>query len=522
MERVPADVTVVVPVERGRTSDAYAPDGVARVDVEHEAGERAAALDAAVADARTTFVLVLEPRAGIDRASLEALVSRCWDAPAAYPALVHCEEDFSVRETPMLQPYCPHRLRIVNYVGPTAVVRRDAWLAHGGWGEGAWDLWLRLPELKPCPEAHCWLRTAPASEAPPAPPAPPLEATFYAQGLAVQTYWRCQLPARRLPAAVQAGLPSLVGDLHLAFPEHRGAAVLATPGDGARAVVAALLQERGVPVLVEVDDNYLGFASAHARAGWAERAGSGNRPSSTERHRSIAASADAVIVASEALGRLYRQVNDNVFVCPNAIEPADWPEPGQPDDGVVRVGWFASPSHVDDRELVEPALEWASRQRGVEVIVMGVGRDADGRSWWSFPHRHLPFDDDIGRYRRQLGLIDVGLAPIVPSDWAVCRSDLKALEYAMAGACPVLSDVIPYADWRDEEGCLKAATSDDFLRAVKRLVAAPDEARALAREARARVLAERTVAATLWRWQEALAAAAATRTPTSLGSAQSA
>lgn len=498
------DVTVLVPVEEGVRVDAHVPDGIDRIAVEPRLGARAEQLDAAVAGARTTFVLPLEPDASIDRASIEALARRAWDAPAAYPSLAL--SDSSVTRTRTAAPYCPHRLRIVNYIGPTALVRREDWLACGGWRDGAWDLWLRLPRLKPCPQAFCRLRTMPVDGDPPVQQTT-LAATFYTQRNAAQTYWRCQVPGRRLPAAVQPGPPTHTLEPTLRFPEHRGAAVFAAPGDGARAVVAALLQERGVPVLVEADDDYLGFSSVHARAGWA-RAVDGGSPHSTERHGVIVASADAVIVATEELARLYGRVNGNVFVCPNSIEPSDWPHVGEPDDGVVRIGWLASASHADDRELVEPALEWASEQPGVEVVAMGVGRDSDGRPWWSFPHRYVAFDDDIDRYWHQMGRLDIGLAPVVPNEWSVYRSDLKALEYAMAGACPVLSEAPPYAGWHDEDGCLKAQSSDDFLRAVKRLVATPDDARALAREARARVLAERTITASLWRWEEALATAA--------------
>ncbi len=151
------DVTLVVPVERGRVVDARLPVGVNRTVVEYEPGLRREALDRSVADAETEFVFVIEPDAAVDRASLEALVRRAWDAPAVYPTLVCCDEHFKVREVRSAQPFCPHRLRISNYVGPGALVSRAAWLACGGWGDGAWSLWLRLPRLKPASEARYWV-----------------------------------------------------------------------------------------------------------------------------------------------------------------------------------------------------------------------------------------------------------------------------------------------------------------------------------------------------------------------------
>src|SRR5437588_7279665 len=280
----PLDVTLVVPVERGRPCEARLPEGVPRRIVEHGSGLRAEALDQAVEDARTEFVFVLEPDAGINRASVEALVRCAWDAPAAYPTLVYCDSGFEVEEVRSAQPYCPYRLRIVDYVGPGALVRQEAWRAYGGWGDGAWSLWLRLPRLKPCAEARYWLRGVPAPGAPPE-PEPRLTASFYAQASPAQTYWRCQAPGGRLPASVQPGLPQLAaGDGTARFPDHRGAAIFVAPGDGAREAVIAMLQDQGVPVLVDVDDDYLRHAPVHARAGWSEDAFDVLRPHSTERH----------------------------------------------------------------------------------------------------------------------------------------------------------------------------------------------------------------------------------------------
>jgi glycosyltransferase involved in cell wall biosynthesis len=496
-------LVVFDPAEAGST--ARLPKELRRVVVACDPNELAVALDAAVSAVETTFVLVVGPDSAIDCASVRELISTAWDAPAVYPTVMYCDRDGRLREQRGAQPFSPHRLKITNYVGPTALVRRAAWLAAGGWGKGAWDLWLRLAQLKPCPTARYWLRGSACDPPPLSVVEPPLRATFYAQANAAQTYFRCQLPARSLRAAVQAGLPAMSSDPNR-FPEHRGAAIFSAPGDAARALVISLLQEEGVPVLVDVDDDYLEYAWVHERAGWTHSIGA-ERLHSTERHREIVASADAVVVSTEALSERYRRVNSEVFVCPNAVEPSDWPEVERLADGIIRVGWFASSSHAEDRDIIEPALAWAAEQPNVEVTVMGVGRKADGEPWWDFPFRHIGFDNDIRRYWLEMSRMDIGVAPVASNAWSVCRSDLKALEYAMAGACPVLSDVLPYSKWRHGEGCLKAESSLSFVDAVKQLVRAPERARALASEARSYVLTKRTVAATQWRWEEAISVA---------------
>ncbi len=200
---------------------------------------------------------------------------------------------------------------------------------------------------------------------------------------------------------------------------------------------------------------------------------------------------------------MYRPLNPNVYVAPNQVDPADWPEPEKPDDGVFRIGWFASASHRDDERLIVRAMEWASKQPDVEIVLIGLGVTG-GRPWYKFPFKHRVWSNDLSVYKKFLTELDVGLAPVVPTPWAVCRSDLKALEYAMAGALPIVSDVPPY-EGCEIPGIIHCPDAKAFLRAVQWAVANKDEVRQLAREARDYVSAERSVEANIDRWREAIA-----------------
>ena len=143
-------------------------------------------------------------------------------------------------------------------------------------------------------------------------------------------------------------------------------------------------------------------------------------------------------------------------------------------------------------------MEWASRQKGVEVLTIGLDPG------WKFPRKHYPWSNDMGVYRKLIGTIDIGLAPVVQTPWAKCRSDLKALEYAMAGACPVLSDATPFDNY--EGACYRAKTAKDFTNVVKDLVGNPAEAAKIAAEARTHVLAHRTIQGNVGLWAEAIEA----------------
>lgn len=325
-----------------------------------------------------------------------------------------------------------------------------------------------------------------------------LNVTYYAQASPANAYLRCVLPARVTGGVVSPTIIYRQDDDDFDFPAHRGkAAVLQFAGDKTWAANALGMQHKGIRVLIETDDNYTVTAGrVQKRAQWGTKIGDSRH--TLQGHMWIVQEAsDGVIVTSEFLGRTYRKFGKPVYVCPNQIDPSDWTDLERPDRPFT-IGWFASLSHHDDARLVQRAMEWASRQPNVQVKTMGLNP-----TWWKFPRHHIPWATDLAVYRRAMFDIDVGLAPVVPTPWSLGRSDVKALEYAMGGALPILSDVEPYHWWHDKPA-LMAKDAKAFYHHVKWAVANQDEARALAREAKQLVLKERTIQANAWRWQEAI------------------
>lgn len=534
------NLTVLIPFKRGGREDwlreavGSLPRGQRHLVLLND-GELAEALNEGLRQAGTEFVFRLDADDMVTSRTLDFLVDLAWDCDVTYPSLLLSETVLHGGLKPFEKieatPFSEHRLLVRNNVPACAVFRPEKALAVGGYRDlemlDDWDLWVRMMRagcrFKPVPEAYYLYRQHPGSRNKRQTDSvyqsivrrivgeePDLKATWYHQKTPATTYWRCQLPAKYLPGMVvhhpEVRNVGTEDDPVLEFPFHRGDSIWQFPGDGSSAVIMCSLQEQGHKALVEVDDNYL--APSRYFGGWVKHQRSS---SSLETHRKICETvADGVIVTTEHLARMYRQVNKNVFVCPNQIDPSDWAEPvtnGNP----FRIGWFASLSHKDDVPLVRRALEWASKQDGVEVVCMGVGatrvintdENTDvHRPWWKFRFRHYPWSNDMGVYRKLMGTLDVGLAPVKENPWSSCRSDLKALEYAMANACPVLSDAIPYRGY--EGPCVRATSAKDFLNQVKYLVAHQDEAKQIASEAREHVLKHRTVEGNIWRYKEAL------------------
>lgn len=332
-------------------------------------------------------------------------------------------------------------------------------------------------------------------------------ATFWRQATPGTTYWRGYLPMQYLPGSVQGVEPDTLfwedeAETKLGLRrQHGDTAIWQFLGDDARSRAALQMQRQGLRTLMEVDDNYLRFAPPlYGKFGaWtkthAEAVTIGNGYS-VEMHRNVVPQMDGIICATDALAAEYEEWNDSVFVCPNSVDPTDW-DVERVDSDFLRIGYYGSPSHTRDYPLVKKALKWAARQPGVEVVMVGFKPPG-----WSGPY--IDWNDDLLAARQNLGKIDVGIAPLVVNAWSVGKSDVKALEYAMAGVMPILQDAPPYSPWKEMGWYWLAKTEEDWARLIKEVVSEKDYVAQVANSAKEYVLAKRTIQGNVGAWEEAI------------------
>lgn len=291
-------------------------------------------------------------------------------------------------------------------------------------------------------------------------------------------------------------------DGEIVFPRQQGAAIWSFSGNTTRAMLMAEMQEAGFPVFMEADDNYLCDPPFNI-GGW-HRNFKTALPCdghSYEGFWRIMKFCDGAIVSTPFLADIYSRFNSNIHVCPNCVDPDDWPEnPPHQQDGVLRIGWAASDSHAFDAPTISRALDWASRQPNVRVVVFGIKPHLTG---FQFPHDYIGWVDSLEEFREKMSAIDLMLCPLKASFWADGKSDVKALEAAMGGAASVVSRVEAYKPWFDRTHT--ASTPKEFLKVVKHLVRNPAEVYELMCGARKYVLEDRTIPGNIHKWEEAIA-----------------
>lgn len=334
-------------------------------------------------------------------------------------------------------------------------------------------------------------------------------ATFWRQATPGTSYYRCLLPARYLPGQAVGLVPTDVQEIDgeefaVEMPRQRGTAVWQFLGDDSRARIAAAMQGIGIRTLMEVDDNYIvGAPKVNARYSgtWRKTPEEAERDGtmySYEQHRYLVPMFDGIICTTENLAETYREYNDNVYVCPNQIDPQDW-EFERDDHDTLRIVFSGSTSHWPDIPIITKAMKWAARQPGVEVYYQGL------QPRGSRIGKPVPWVESLEAYRKSLFQFDVGLCPIKPHPWANGKSDLKALEFAMAGVMPVLGEAVPYEGWFDRWPEFVVPFNEQaWLDKVKWIVKNRDMVKDIAATWKEIVLRERTIEGNIGLWREAI------------------
>jgi tetratricopeptide (TPR) repeat protein len=153
--------------------------------------------------------------------------------------------------------------------------------------------------------------------------------------------------------------------------------------------------------------------------------------------------ADAVQTSTEELARRWRERTPRpVAVFQNQLTDIP-PLPLLPDRPLT-IGWGGSPGHFADWYHVAPVLEkWLRDHTDIHLSVMN---HEFAKPFIQLPaerYRYTPFGS-LAEYLRFLRGLDIGLAPLLPTDYNRCRSDVKFLEYASQGVAGIYTDLETY------------------------------------------------------------------------------
>ena len=178
---------------------------------------------------------------------------------------------------------------------------------------------------------------------------------------------------------------------------------------------------------------------------------------------------DAVQTSTDELARRWKERGARqVAVFPNHFTQVPPLPPRAPRP--LTIGWAGSPGHLADWYDVAPRIQkWLDEHPDVHLAVM--------TNEVAQPFFHLPPDRyhfagfaSLETYLQFLGGVDIAIAPLLPTGYNRCRSDVKFLEYASRGVAGIYADLEPYrATVVPGETGLLYRTHDELVDHLERL-----------------------------------------------------
>ncbi len=323
------------------------------------------------------------------------------------------------------------------------------------------------------------------------------------------------------------------------FPTLRGEPVVFARPDRTREALARSLRAEGVRTLAETDDNY--FANKNLNIFARENE---NWERDAHAHACAMASMHAIVFSTAWLRDAYlkeftarfkvkglpkKAWLPEAFVCRNHMPSWAWPEPAER-DSVGTLGFMGSPSHVHDVSSLAYASFHAAKQFGWRTSFVGYNPadpdpdvpreiEVDGKMIPTRSEKSLAMSDtwakvvdhhqrwiDPAEFKRGGLPFDIGLAPLQSNLFCFGKSDIKAIEYAVSGALPVVSrhQVFTRAGWVHRENCLMGSSQEDLAEQVVAAIRDPKMRSELVANARAMIRETRNEETMRDEWMAAL------------------
>jgi len=239
-------------------------------------------------------------------------------------------------------------------------------------------------------------------------------------------------------------------------------------------------REFGLPTIYELADNF------HASQ---EHLYEDKQTGPLEYHVIIEAlmkRCDAVQTTGIALRQRYEHLNSNFFIFPNLVEHINDPKSTENNSGTFTAGWGGSVRHLADLQAYVPALtDWVIQHPDVRLGIMASQKIQQLFSGVPSEQLSLYHPGSLNNYLVFLSGLDVGIAPLLPTAFNACRSDVKFLEYASCEAVPLSSRFGPYLEvGQEDETILFFDNSKELIAKLESLRSDREKRAKMAKQAR--------------------------------------
>jgi len=223
----------------------------------------------------------------------------------------------------------------------------------------------------------------------------------------------------------------------------------------------------------------------------------------------LCAICDVITVSTDYLKALYKpRYSAEIEVLPNCVRIEDYESiPNNKFTSWLTIGWGGSPTHYDDLKAVTPALiELFQKYHDLMLLTMnynaveGFQRDA----FEGIPNERRIFVGGTAPHimKTGMGLIDIGIAPLLYNNFTRAKSNVKFLEYSLCGAAMVATEIEPYLNDRGCLGLVKNNDTNTWLAEIEKLIINRELRTQTANAAAQRVKREYDIRSNVYRWEK--------------------
>lgn len=196
--------------------------------------------------------------------------------------------------------------------------------------------------------------------------------------------------------------------------------------------------------------------------------------------------ARVVTCGNRAIAEYVASKGGRARVIPTVVDTERFrPAPRRGGGGLPVVGWVGTHSTYPYLESIFPALQEVARARPFRLKVVGAGRDEVSLPGVGVENLGWNLAREIADFQS----FDVGLYPIVASEWAAGKSGFKAIQYMAVGVPFVATPVGASAEIGEPGGThFLAGTHEEWRDALTRLLADEDLRRRMGERGRQHAL----------------------------------
>jgi len=221
--------------------------------------------------------------------------------------------------------------------------------------------------------------------------------------------------------------------------------------------VAMILKQQGKKIVFDNDDTFQ-LTESHPFFGTDEKGFKENKRRMNNVINNFIINSDLITTSTEFLAKEYRELNKNVAVLPNCVNPDDWDEPLRNKGDKVRIGLVGSVAYNHDFEHIKKTIRKLDNMDNVQIVLFGLWKDVkrkdnklvdkvlgkEYRFWDSIKNKeHIqwcPTEDYFNTLNNTR--LDIMIIPRRHNHFNQCKSNVKFLEAGML-EIPVIAQGFP-------------------------------------------------------------------------------